>query len=388
MNFVQAALQNGETPKSLNEKYGIIVRQHDTYPNLHLMKYDQIKSPMGEPLVQQCRGLILDADEEWRVISWPFNKFFNYGEGHADPIDWATASVQEKLDGSLVTLYFYGGHWHMATSGSPDGGGQVGDAGFTFNELFWKTFNEMGLKLPPFSAVDFNFMFELTTPFNRIVVQHAKPSVHLIGIRNRYDGDEVSVDSAFAKRFNYPTVRSFPLTSFEAIMETFANISPTAQEGYVVVDGAFHRNKVKSPAYVALHHMRGNGGPTHKRMLQVVRTNEGDELLTHFPEWKPIHDEVKAKFNGLVTELEADYIRVTAETAATIPAGVTPHKSMLQKEFASRAIKTRCSGAMFNVRSGKSKSIDEYLRELDIKRMLELLNFKDDNEDNGTEGMC
>jgi T4 RnlA family RNA ligase len=371
MNLVQAALQNGETPKSLNEKFGIINRQHPKYPNLHLYKYDQINSPMGEPLVRQCRGLILDANEQWRVISWPFNKFFNYGEGHADTIDWGTTKVQEKLDGSLATLYFYDGHWNMATSGSPDGGGQVNGYDFTFSDLFWKTFNNMGLKVPSFYAVDFSFMFELTTPFNRIVVKHNEPSLHLIGIRNRYDGDEVDVDSAWAKKFGYPTVKSFPLTSFEAITASFEYIDPLNQEGYVVVDGSFNRNKVKSPAYVAIHHMRGNGGPSPKSLLQIVRTNESSELLTHFPEWKPLYDDVKARFDSLLSELEADYTRITAETA-----GGT------QKEFAMRATKTKCSGAMFNVRSGKSKSIKAYLNEMDIKHLLELLKLKDDNGSN------
>ena len=37
------------------------------------------------------------------------------------PIDWGTARVYEKLDGSLMTLYRYGGAWQVASSGLPDG---------------------------------------------------------------------------------------------------------------------------------------------------------------------------------------------------------------------------------------------------------------------------
>ena len=34
-------------------------------------------------------------------------KFFNHGESNADIIDWKTARVYEKLDGSIITMYWY-----------------------------------------------------------------------------------------------------------------------------------------------------------------------------------------------------------------------------------------------------------------------------------------
>ena len=42
------------------------------------------------------------------------------GESSADAIDWSTARVMEKLDGSLATLYWYKGEWHVSSSGVPD----------------------------------------------------------------------------------------------------------------------------------------------------------------------------------------------------------------------------------------------------------------------------
>jgi tRNA splicing ligase len=53
-------------------------------------------------VVQECRGLILDESANWRIVAFPYTKFFNYGEEHAASIDWSTACVQEKLDGSLM----------------------------------------------------------------------------------------------------------------------------------------------------------------------------------------------------------------------------------------------------------------------------------------------
>ena len=35
-----------------------------------------------------------------------FFKFFNYGED-VDTVDWQTASVQEKVDGSLIKYFYF-----------------------------------------------------------------------------------------------------------------------------------------------------------------------------------------------------------------------------------------------------------------------------------------
>ena len=41
--------------------------------------------------MRECRAIILDRDNDWKVISYPYNKFFNYGEKWADPIGKSTA---------------------------------------------------------------------------------------------------------------------------------------------------------------------------------------------------------------------------------------------------------------------------------------------------------
>ena len=88
--------------------YSIKAVTHKQYPHLISLKYSQIDSPMGEKIVQQCRGIVLDRSNNWEIVSYPYDKFFNYGEGNGEvfysaAIDWSTAKVYEKLDGSLMT---------------------------------------------------------------------------------------------------------------------------------------------------------------------------------------------------------------------------------------------------------------------------------------------
>src|SRR2546423_400145 len=81
--------------------------------------------------------------EHWNVVARGFDKFFNHGDHLAAPIDWSTAKVQAKEDGSLCVLYHYNSDWHVATSGSPDASGNVYDNPLTFADLFWRVFFAM-----------------------------------------------------------------------------------------------------------------------------------------------------------------------------------------------------------------------------------------------------
>lgn len=364
--LLQKWLRAGGKIEELLTKYAVKAKRHPKYPQLVQFKYDMIGSPMGDPMVQECRGIILDEQDNWRVVARPFDKFFNYGEGHAKPLDWASARVQEKLDGSLMILYHYDGAWHVASSGTPDAGGEVNGCGFTFAELFWRVWDEEGYRRPFSFHQHKTYLYELMTPYNRVVVRHKANRLIMIGLRNRETGEEdpigVDKDDTFNETNGLQSeVRVFPLQTTEDVVKTFEAMDPLAQEGYVVVDKHFNRVKVKHPGYVAIHHMRDGFGP--RRMLEVVRTGEHSELLAHFPEWKPVHDDVEQRFNALVTVLKEAYEKHHAEPS--------------QKEFALKIKEIPFNGALFMLRAGKTPSIREYLREANLKHLADYLKIKD-----------
>jgi hypothetical protein len=368
MSLLQDGLRNGTiTLESLTRDLAIKVKRHGKYPQLVQLKYDQINSIMGDPIVQECRGIILDSEDNWRIVARPFDKFFNYGEGHAKAIDWASARVQEKLDGSLIILYHYDGEWQVATSGTPDASGQVNGCGFTFAELFWRVWAEGSYELPAEHCGDRCFMFELMTQYNRVVVHHKESKVATIGIRF-HGGEEVNINEghpeAWVKEARMPPmVRSFSLGTMEEIEKTFAHIDPFDQEGYVVVDKDFNRVKVKSPAYVAIHNLRDGFGP--KRIVEIVRQNEASELLTYFPEWTKAFNEVKERYQGLITQLESVYEKIK-------------HIEN-QKEFALalQAETVPMSGALYMLRAKKIPDLKTYLAQVTINSLMDALAIRD-----------
>lgn len=363
--FVQTALRSGEqTLYSLGTVFGIKYNRSETNPSLVQLKYDMIDSPLGHPLVRQCRGLILDEANDWAVVARPFDKFFNFGEPCADSIDWGTARVQEKVDGSLIILYFYAGKWNAATSGMPDASGDVNGFAMTFGDLFWDTFKAKEMELPRHGMEDMTFMFELTSPQNRIVVRQEKANITFLEGR-KLSGYYLDSDTmAYCRAtLNWDEVKVFPLKTLDDALATFETLDPLKIEGYVIRDAAGARIKVKHPGYVAIHHMRGEGALTPKKVLQVILSGEADEVLANFPEWKPAFDQVVTRLNAMEDELTAAY------------AGIRGLE--VQKDFALEAIKTQWSAPLFQVRSGKAKSIHEALLGARLETLAEVLKLKE-----------
>ena len=100
-----------------NPPYSITIKRDGGYI---LLKYNQFLSDFSNPIVRECRGSIfyLRDDGLYECVCRAFDKFGNYGEEYTDEIDWSTAQVQEKVDGSLIKVFYHNNSWHVATNGT------------------------------------------------------------------------------------------------------------------------------------------------------------------------------------------------------------------------------------------------------------------------------
>ena len=69
-----------------------------------MFNYNMLESDNYDPIVAEARGLVLDSENDFKIVRKGFNRFFNYGEGPAAKIDWSTASATLKEDGTLLFL--------------------------------------------------------------------------------------------------------------------------------------------------------------------------------------------------------------------------------------------------------------------------------------------
>lgn len=338
----------------LDNLYGVTHRRHKDYPNLITFKYRHTACNFSEPLVREARGIILDEADNWNVVARAFDKFFNYGEGLAAEIDWETAKVYEKYDGTLCLMYHYDGKWHVGTTGTPDGSGTVPfGGGMTFAELFWQTFEAQGLSTE-WACEDVTYIFELVSPLNRVVVRYPNNDLLLIGVRDLELDEEYRLDdpgmwkSALGESLKL--ARTYPLTSPRGVtLHLQRSGNPLEHEGFVVRDDKFNRVKVKDPAYVALHHLAG--GISRRRVIELVMANEYEEVLSAFPEYKPQIDEVREQ----LSEVKEAIKEAAHETRKSM--------ALRAKDFG-----VFQTGAMC-LTLGKFKTVDDYIQACRIQQI-------------------
>lgn len=351
--------------------------------NLIMFKYSQQDSDFSNDIVKECRGIILDEDT-FEPVSIPYFKFFNVGEPNAAEIDWASAKVLQKIDGSLIKVVkFSSSEILVSTNGVIDAfkcelNPQIGCPYDNFGELFWEAVrNQMidcGYSLDENDPVEwladmllpnFTYMFELCSPYNRVIVPHKETKLYFHGVRDNNSQEFPFEICALSKIFACP--EEYNLKSLdECIAATQA--MPWDEEGYVVVDKKFNRVKIKSPAYCAMHHLKGNGAPSLSRCLEVFLANESNEILAYFPEFKSIFDEITKRFNDFSLHINSLWSKFNELN----------FKDMSRKEQAIhiKSIFGKYSGIGFAFLDGKINTIQEHLKKYPIRNLMIMIGLK------------
>jgi hypothetical protein len=350
-------------------------------------KYSQFDSDFGQPFVKLCRGLVLDANT-FDAVSFPFVKFHNAAEQHADKIDWKDCYVEEKVDGSLCKIVkLHDGNLLVSTNGTIDAAKapvaeQLGCKAKNFKELIEEGLWHYGLdfeKLAGMLDFDKTYMFELTSPFNRVVVQWHETKLTFLGCRDNITFQEESyVGHPLSKVFDTP--RMFPLHSLEECIAAAKELGKD-EEGYVVCDKDFNRVKVKSPLYVSLHTLAGNYVLSYERALDIVRSNEVDEVLSYFPEFKDSLMAVKARLDEHIASLKKSEEEMKAwmyVNGYEWKPWLVQNGGKCRKLAADMVFKTfNHPGDGFMLLDGKFKDAEALVRAMPASKLVKQLGFKE-----------
>ena len=283
------------------DPYNLTIKQKDNY---YIFNYNLTKSYLSNRVVQEARGIIFYfRSGKFVPVCVPFFKFFNYGEENCAKIDWDSARILEKVDGSLVKLFYHNSAWHWATNGMIDANDST-ISGFedlgSFMDVIkftkeYKILKENSDKLNKENT----YMFELVSPYTRVVVPYKETKLYYLGERNNFDFQEHTSDL-----FGIDKPKEYDIEkTLEKVVE-FARHLPFDEEGYVVVDKYFNRIKIKSPAWIVASHLKNNNSVTPSRIIDMIKTGENDEFLTYYPEYDILFKEVENKIENFNKEVK------------------------------------------------------------------------------------
>lgn len=350
---------------ALTDQFGVSVKRYEE--GLIVLNYDQIESPKNE-VTNECRGLILDSD--FNVVSRSFDRFFNLGENFAT-FDPNKAVAYEKVDGSLIKIYNWQGCWYVSTRGTAFAESKVNGWDITFKDMVFKalqvqTEDEFQDKCNTWLNFTSTYICEITGVENRVVTRYNGHTLWLLAERDNQTGEYFEVPLVVCENFGFELPSIFKFNSIESCVETAKRL-PDLQEGYVIYEDGVPVCKVKSPAYVAVHHIRGEG-LTPKRIAQLVVINEQEEYLTYFEEDRDYFAPyIEALGAALHNALEVYHEACEIED---------------QKEFALKVKDYPFAFLLFQARKEKElnlrKVFDKLKTEAKVKFLLGLVGVKDE----------
>lgn len=344
--------------------YNISIKTDGDYK---LLKYNQIESDFDYQVVQECRGCILkrDFDGEWIYVCRPFNKFFNYGEPWAAPIDWRKVSVTEKIDGSLMKIWYDNNKWHLSTNGTIDAfKAYINEGDKTFGELFESILEE---KVEVFAEEcglwkDCTYLFEMVSPENRIVIPYDYGIYYLTCYDNEARKEWPPIYSQFMRLRQYVSFpKTFQFNSLEEVVKCAEGLD-SMHEGFVVRDFHGNRIKVKSPEYLRAAHLFVKGHIGKADILKMLKDGTIDDFEGYFPQYHELIKDVTFEVNNFILQVLSNWnMYCWAET---------------RKDFALKVKNLPESDILFKKYSNPYFNIERYIwHELDTNKLIHLLGY-------------
>lgn len=282
----------GNGLQCLIDTYHLRATYSEIYPELVCLCYDQVNTPKNE-ITNECRGIIINKDT-FEIVCCPFTRFGDYSPKSKYTFYLSNFRYYEKIDGSLISMYFYNGAWNVSTKGTPNANGNVRGLELSYAEYFWQTWNEYKYELP--NHVDYTYIFEFKFPSEfQFLTKCEKPSITLIGLRNIITLKEYPIEK-IGQNWNIAAKKEADIND---LVNIAYDLNPLENEGFVLVDCMFNRLKLKSPAYDLLGLLKKESELYDFEKNRGIRHNNRKLLLRISKYIGKSHKEIKHFVNYL-----------------------------------------------------------------------------------------
>lgn len=274
---------------------GLIKRQVSPCGRLVLFDYTEKcqYERAWDDVTLNARGTVYELSTG-KVVARAFPKFFNWSELDEEEqnrlLNSLYFTVDEKMDGSMILLYYYDGEWRTNTRGS-----FTSDQAIKAKELL-SNYNTDILD------TKCSYILEVIYPENRIVVDYQdEEKLVLLAIFDLTHGER----SIYNSIHNFPKPKRFNFYSIHEVLDHLKDLTYN-EEGYVVRFSDRTRVKFKGDEYVKMHRIVTGISPL---VLWESMSNGkvSKELLISIPE------EFRSIYEDMSKDLERNYKLVKDE---------------------------------------------------------------------------
>lgn len=244
---------------------GLISKVKHNYFPLYILKYTRIAqlrcndpkdALQWDNVLMECRGLVID--EDYNIIAKPFKKFFNQEELTVQQLQEYKNKkyvIQEKVDGSLIIIFYYMDEWVLATQKT-----FYSDVAIFAKKLFdIKKYNLDN---------NYTYLAEFVSPLTRVVIAYNEPNFILLSAKDK-NFNELNLNLINS---NIDKVREYDLKLTDLKSYNWKN-----HEGFVVKFEDGFRYKVKFDNYLKLHYILT--GVSSKTIFDIMASGKKVEDL-------------------------------------------------------------------------------------------------------------
>jgi len=252
----------------LRKEVGLGNVKETSINNLSIFKYTPqcVFSGNWNSINRRARGIVFDTIAG-RIVARPFNKFFNLGERPETEykivsklIEKYPCRITEKLDGTMISLFYYNGEWLVATPGSL----KSDQANYVKNNII----PNLNLSRIPTNLT--------------LVCEFISPNDREVKVIDYKDREDLTVLSAFENKWDLievPTPRLNSLlqgSGLNLVQEYHLNDGlntriPPGEEGYVIHVNDL-RIKVKGRWYLRWHRVADK--MSMKGVIDILENND------------------------------------------------------------------------------------------------------------------
>ena len=356
--------------------YNLSIKDDGKYT---IIKYNQLFSDFKEPIVREARGLIIKkSGYAFKLVCMPFTKFFALGDPNAlgdlkslyMKRKWL---VEEKVDGSLIKLFYDEGKWNIATNGTIDASkAEVQEGENSEFPNYLALFKYASKDKIDYSKLNqhYTYMFELVSPENKVVCAYNTSTIYYLGRRNiktlkevsYFEDDCLGLEKCKRPRCTVIYPKTSPKKAMAELKHKVDSLTTSDEnfEGVVISDeGLKSRIKIKSSEYLRLSKIKGNGILTDKKILFMIINSLDDDAIQAFPEYRPKFEKVKSQLSKWIDDINKDIEYLKSNSWNN------------QKEFAEWAKETTYSPFMFTAyKSENDFNLKEEIQKMNLDKLL------------------
>lgn len=252
------------------------------------------------------------------ISSFPFVRFFNHGEKDAEDIALHHSELLEKLDGTMVGIFFPDYPITFRTNPSVE----EGEVAFHTRKMLSLEENDYNLQITTFHGKKYHFLptiaeyvkklrfnetdlghtyvFEFIHEVSHVVTKYTPEAygLYLIGARQLTTHLELTEDEldVLAERIGARRPRRWLALQHKEIMVLMKEEGQDF-EGFVFRDKLTgKRVKLKDTDYLRKHRLLD--ATSYKNLLPIILMGEEEEILAYFPFVKERVDEVKKAYES------------------------------------------------------------------------------------------